>query len=186
MLHYIVMEEGFLNPGATLKLAGVDEGMRVADLGAGAGFFARAAGRLVGEGGVVWAVDLNRELLSRIKNFGEAEGLHNIEVLHGDAEVAGGTNLPSDSFDFCIAANLLFSVEHKGECVAEVRRILKKSGRALFVDWQDSFGGLGPRADHVITLEAAQKLIEQHGLSLLGRVPAGAYHWGLVVRKKSA
>ncbi len=162
------------------------EGMRVADLGAGAGFFARAAARLVGDGGVVWAVDLNRDLLSRIKNFAAAEGLHNVEVLHGDAATVGGSNLPGESFDFCIAANLLFAVDEKGECIAEMRRLLKKSGRLLVVDWEDSFGGLGPHPEHVLSGAAGQKLLEQHGFALVGRVPAGAYHWGLVVRKKSA
>ncbi len=180
------VETGFLNPAKALERAGVHEGMRVADLGSGAGFFARAAGRAVGEGGVVWAVDVNRDLLSRIKNFAVAEGLHNVEVLHGDVEVNGGTNLPSESFDFVLATNLLFSVEHKGECLGEIRRILKKSGRALIIDWQDSFGGLGPHPDHVLTMEAGQKLLEQHGFTLLGKIPAGAYHWGLVVRKKAA
>lgn len=180
------MEEGFLNPTKTLRLAGLEEGQKVADIGAGAGFFARAAGRAVGEGGVVWAVDLNRELLSRIKNFAEAEGLHNVEVMHGDAGVAGGTNLPAESFDFVIAANLLFALEHKGECVAEIRRILKKSGRALIIDWADSFGGLGPHPDHVLTEGQGRRLFEQHGFQILGKIPAGTYHWGFVVRKKSA
>jgi ubiquinone/menaquinone biosynthesis C-methylase UbiE len=131
-------------------------------------------------------VDLNRELLSRIKNFAAVEELHNVEVLHGDAEVVGGTGLPSDTFDFVIATNLLFAVENRGECAAEIRRILKKSGRALVVDWQDSFSGLGPHAGHVITAAAGQRLLEQQGMVLVAKVPAGAYHWGLVVRKKSA
>jgi ubiquinone/menaquinone biosynthesis C-methylase UbiE len=160
--------------------------MQVADLGSGAGFFARAAARAVGEGGVVWAVDLNRELLSRIKNFAAAEGLYNVQVVHGDAEIVGGSNLPAESFDFVIAANLLFTVENKGEAIGEIRRLLKKTGRALVIDWQDSFGGLGPRPDHVVSAAQGKKLLEQHGMSVLGRVPAGAYHWGFVVRKKSA
>jgi ubiquinone/menaquinone biosynthesis C-methylase UbiE len=180
------MEEStFLNPVRAVRMAGIHEGMHVADFGSGSGFFARAAARAVGDAGVVWAVDVNRELLSRIKSVASGEGIHNIEVLHGDAGVTGGTSLPDEQFDFVIAANLLFSVEEKAECVAEMRRVLKKSGRALVIDWSSSHGGLGPHPDHVFTAEQAKKLFESHGFSVLGAVPAGGYHWGFVVRKKS-
>ena len=175
-----------MNPGAVLRAAGIHEGMQVADFGAGSGFFTRAAAREVDEGGAVWAVDINGDLLPRIKNFAAAEGLTNVEVVRGDVEIVGGSNLPSDSFDMVLATNLLFSLEHRGECVAEIRRVLKKSGRALVVDWAGSFGGLGPHPSHVLTLEAGRTLLEAHGLSILGAVHAGAYHWGFVVRKKSA
>lgn len=174
----------FLNPNAAVRAAGIHEGMQVADFGAGSGFFTRAAAREVGEGGVVWAVDINRDLLPRIKNVATAEGLTNVEVIHGDIEVAGGSNLPAGTFDACIVANVLFALEHKGECAAEIQRILKKSGRALVIDWRGSFGGLGPHAAHVLDKDAARALFEKHGFVVGASVPAGEYHWGFVVRKK--
>jgi len=167
-------------------MAGIHEGMKVADFGAGAGFFTRAAAREVGEGGVVWAIDMNRDLLPRIQNLARAEGLKNVEVMHGDVEVSGGSNLPAESFDFVIAANILFTIENKGECIAEIRRVLKKTGRALIIDWDGSFGGLGPHTHHVVSADFARELLEGHGFSVIGRVPAGQYHWGFVVRKKSS
>jgi ubiquinone/menaquinone biosynthesis C-methylase UbiE len=181
------MQEGiFLHPASAVRAAGIHEGMLVADFGAGSGFFTRAAAREVGEGGAVWAVDQNRELLPRIKNLSLAEGLNNVEVIHGDIELVGGTNLPEGRFDLVLLSNVLFMLEHKGECAAEIRRVLKKSGRALVIDWSGSFGGLGPRSDHVVTEEAARTLFEHHGFSTGASVPAGAYHWGFVVRKKAA
>lgn len=162
------------------------EGMQVADFGAGSGFFARAAAREVGDGGAVWAVDINRDLLPRIKTLASAEGLQNVEVLQGDVEALGGTHLPDNHFDFCIATNLLFVIENKGECVAEIRRVLKPgSGKALVIDWTDSWGGLGPHKDHVIKEAEARKLFEGHGFVFVDRVPAGEYHWGFVVRRKA-
>jgi ubiquinone/menaquinone biosynthesis C-methylase UbiE len=158
--------------------------MYVADLGAGSGFFTRAAARVAGERGVVWAVDTNRELLPRLKNLAESEGLTNVEVVEGNVEVVGGTHLPDGAFDLAIASNILFSLEHKHEFVGEIRRILKKGGQVIVIDWSDSHGGLGPHPDHVVTSEAAEKMFETQGLQVVRAVPAGEFHWGFIARKK--
>lgn len=180
-----MIEGSFLIPAEALRAAQLHEGMQVADFGAGSGFFTREAAREVGEGGAVWAVDINRELLSRIKTLADAEGLKNVEVVQGDAEVVGGTHLPDAYFDLVIASNILFSIEDRGELVAEVRRVLKPHGRALIIDWAGSFNGLGPHEDHVVTQATARKLFEDHGFIFGGMAPAGTYHWGFIVRKKS-
>jgi len=178
-------ESTFLDPGRAVRMAKIHEGHLVADFGAGSGFFTRAAAREVGEGGEAWAVDINRDLLPRIKNLSSTEGLHNVHVVHGDIEAVGGTPLPPEHFDFVIISNVLFSAEHKVELVAEARRILKRPGRALVIDWSGSFGGLGPHESHVVSEREAKKLFEEGGFSHVEDIPAGAYHWGFVVRKKS-
>jgi FkbM family methyltransferase len=160
--------------------------MHVADLGAGSGFFTRAAARIVGEAGAVWAVDAQKDLLPRIKTLSQEEGLSNVEVLHGDAGRSSGTHLPAHAFDFVIAANLFFTLEDKHEAVAEIRRILKVNGEALVIDWSDSHGGLGPHPGHVLMREEAQKLFEKQHFSFVRNIPVGAFHWGFLVRKKAA
>ena len=177
-------EYSFLNPNEVLVHATLHAGMRVADFGAGSGFFTRAAAREVGEEGVVWAVDTNQDLLVRIKNLSLVEGLPNIEIIQGDAERAGGSNLPTGRFDFVIIANTLFSADEKLHVAKEAHRVLGPHGRALVVDWKGSFGGLGPHPEHVLTIGAARDLFEKAGFVYVGDVPAGSYHWGFVVRKK--
>jgi len=179
-------ESSFLNPLKVVRAAGIHEGMQVADFGAGSGFFTRAAARLVGQGGAVWAVDIHRDILPHIKSVATAEDLDNVEVVYGDVEVVGGSNLPAEGFDMVIVANLLFAAEHKRELAAEVRRVLKHGGRTLVVDWRESFGGLGPHQDHIVSAAAAQKLFESQGFAPPTQVQAGEYHWGLLFRKSSA
>jgi arsenite methyltransferase len=178
-------ESSFLNPAKALALADVSEGLEVADFGAGSGFFTRAAARLV-DPGTVWAVDDNGELLSRIKSLALTEGLKNVEILRGNIESPQGCGLPKDHFDVVIAANILFSADNKKQVVAEISRVLKRTGRAIVIDWSDSHGGLGPTKEHVVTEDVARALFEEAGFAYQGAIPAGEYHWGFVVRKKLA
>lgn len=177
-------ESSFLNPTYALQNAGLHEGQDVADFNASGGFFTRAAARAVGSG-TVWAVDDNGDLLSRIKSLALAEGLHNVEILRGNIEAQGGSGLPPGHFDVVIAANLLFSAYNKEAVAKEISRVLKKTGRAVVIDWSSSHGGLGPHPNHVISKNDALKLFEK-GFTHLFDIPAGAYHWGFVVRKSAA
>jgi ubiquinone/menaquinone biosynthesis C-methylase UbiE len=178
-------ESSFLHPERAVRAANIHEGMRVADFGAGSGHFSLAAARAVGHEGVVWAVDTDPGLLSRVKNLSTADGLHNVEVIRGDIEQEGGSTLPPGSFDFVIIANTLFSADDKAAVARETARVLKSpTGRALVIDWKESFEGLGPHPDHVVTAAAAKKTFEDNGFVVVNDLPVGHYHWGFVVRKK--
>ncbi len=177
-------ESSFLQPPAAVAAAGITEGMQVADFGAGSGFFTRAAAREVGKSGAVWAVDVHRDLLPRIKTLSDAEGLHNVEVMHGNIEDPEGSRLPAGRFDFVIISNVLFAAQDKAAVVAEAHRVLNKTGRALVIDWSDSFGGLGPHPDHVVSRDEAATLFERGGFRIGRDVPAGSYHWGFVAKNQ--
>lgn len=180
------MEElPFLIPARVLEDAKLEKGEQVADLGAGSGFFTIAAARVVGSSGSVWAVDLKPELLSRIKSHATSEHLKNVEVVRGDLEAGRGSNLPAGKFDFVIATNVLFWLEDKLAFAKEAHRLLKKGGRALVVDWKDSYGGMGPHPDHIITIGAARDIFEKAGFAFSHDVPAGSYHWGFIAIRKS-
>lgn len=178
------MESSFLNPQRTLAAAHISEGSRVADLQAASGFFARAAARAAGPGGQVWAIDPNPDMLPRLKNLADAEGLHTIEVVRGTLEKLHGTKLPDATMDVAILANALFSIEHKEAAAKEAHRVLRKAGRLVLIDWTDSHGGLGPREDHVVTKAQALEIFAAAGFAQPEDIPAGAYHWGLILRKK--
>ena len=177
-------KSSFLNPALVVRAARLYEGLKVADFGAGSGFFTRAAARLVGERGIVWAVDVHQDLLPRLKNLALAEGLRNVEVVCGDVEKQKGSHLPEGNFDVVIISNLLFGAEHKVAVAREAHRVLRGGGRALVVDWKGSFGGLGPQESHVVTAAAARSIFESEGFMHIEDVPSGAYHWGMILKKK--
>lgn len=176
-------ESSFLNPARLVVAAGIHEGHRVADLGAGSGFFTRAAARRSAPG-VVWAVDQQADLLPRIATIAKAEGLHNVEVMRGNIEQVGGSNLPDHFFDFCIIANVLFMLECRGCIAAEAARILKPTGKVVLVDWLGSYGGLGPHPRHVVGKAEALADFAAHGFVPADDLPAGEYHWSCILKRQ--
>src|SRR5260370_21902157 len=70
-----------LQPDRIMDVLGIKQGSNVADIGAGSGWFTVRAARRVGDGGVVYAVDINRDYLYYIENPARRDGLVNIRVI---------------------------------------------------------------------------------------------------------
>ncbi|MBI2096423.1 MAG: methyltransferase domain-containing protein [Candidatus Taylorbacteria bacterium] len=174
----------FTSPESNIEQFDVYAGLHVADIGAGSGFYTLALARKVGELGRVYAVDVQRDLLERIRNQAKAARLENVEIILGDAEKRGGTKLSDASVERAILSNVLFQADDHDALVEEVKRILKPGGRLLLVDWTaGGVGGVGPKSGAVPRSDAL-KLFEKHGFSLEGEIGAGDYHYGLILRKK--
>jgi len=172
----------FSDPQKNIESFGLSVGTSVADLGAGTGFYTMAAARAVGEGGRVYAVDIQADLLARIKAQAHQAHLNMIEVVHGDIEKIGGTRLRDGSVDAALVCNVMFQLENKEEFVQEVKRIVKPGGRVLVINWTDSFGGMGPQENKIIHADEVNELFTQAGFSFVANMSAGDHHYGLIFR----
>lgn len=173
----------FADPAGNISQFGIGEGKYVADLGAGSGHYSIAAAKAVGNTGRVYAVEVQKDLLERIKSLATEEGLGNIEMLWGDIEIMGGTKLRDQSVDIVILSNILFQLEDKQGCAKEVGRILKSKGRVLVVDWDGSYGGLGPTEESVYKASDARALFENLGYVYESDIQAGGHHYGFSMSK---
>ena len=167
----------FSDPASNLAKLGLTEGMKVVDLGAGSGFYSIEAGRRVGASGRVYAVDVQKDLLERLRSTASSQGIRNIEVVWGDAEKIGGTKLREGLADRVIASNILFQVEHRDDFCLEIKRILKQGGEVMVIDWSE-VSTLSPKS--VVTSMQAQTLFEKSGFKLEQSFAAGDHHYGMV------
>ncbi len=111
----------FTDPVKNLRAFGLGENMIVADLGAGSGFYTLAAAKMV-PNGRVYAVEIQRDFLTTIKNKTAEARLDNVECLLGDIERTGGTKIKDKVVDAVIASNVLFQVENKNKFIEEIKR----------------------------------------------------------------
>lgn len=174
----------FTDPEQNISQFQLLPGQKVADLGAGSGFYTLAAARAVGEKGRVYAVDVQKEILSRVKNDAAKAAISNIDVIWGDLESIGGTHIHDQIVDAAIVSNILFQITDRTTFMNELKRILHPGGRALVVDWSESYSGMGPPADLLFSKEDAIKLFEQNGFSIERAIPAGASHYGFIAKLK--
>lgn len=174
----------FSDPQKNIEQLGLMPGHKVADLGSGSGFYTFAAAQAVGSVGTVYAVDVQQDLLTKIKNEAGRQNLLNVETIWGDAETEGGTKLGDGSVDAVIVANVLFQAESRHGLLKEAARIAKRGGKVLVVDWMESFGGMGPHPDHVVTKDAARELAAGAGLKEEREITAGAHHYGFIFTKQ--
>lgn len=173
----------FSDPQKNIKEFGLQEGASVADFGSGSGHYTLIASDLVGDSGRVYAIDIQRELLKKVKDLSSGSNQENIDVLCGDIEEIGGTKLADGVVNAIFLTNVLFQTEKKENVVAEAYRVLKKRGRVLFVDWLDSFGGIGPQPGNIVSEETVKTLFDNAGFQFDRRFDAGAHHYGLIFKK---
>jgi len=177
------MDMKFVIPEVVSTHFHLHEGDKVADFGAGSGFFMKVLSQAVGPEGRVYACEIQKNLVTKIGDLAHTQGLHNIDTLWCDLEANNGSKLPSDELDAGILVNTLFQIEDRPAALREIGRTIRSGGKLLVVDWTDTVPGLGPTPDHLITADDCTALLESHGFVLDHDFPAGEHHYGLAFRK---
>ena len=168
-----------------LKIA---DGAIVADLGAGGGWFTFRLARRVGPG-IVYAVDVQPQMIDAIQRHAERENLFNVRTILGTAD---DPKLPRG-----IDAALIVDAYHEMACAARpsceepvallrnVARTLKPQGRLGVLDFYPGQGGPGPAPDERVDPRAVIKAAAAAGLQLLTDkpVPPFQYQYLLVFGK---
>lgn len=171
----------FSDPEQNIQQFELKKGDHVADFGSGSGFYSFAAAEAVGENGKVYAIDVQKDLLQKLKNEARnVKHLTNIEIVWGDLDNLGGTRLRESSVDAVIAVNVFFQLENKNNTCLEMKRILKKGGRVLLIDWIN----LNNEKANSFTKEEARLLFSKNVFVEEREFDAGIKHYGLIFIKK--
>lgn len=172
----------FAHPKRNVGALGIEPGMSVADFGSGSGIYVLHIAEALEHSGHVYAVDVQQDLLRRVKNEAHRRGFKNVGIIWTDLERPGSSKLADKTLDLVLISNLLFQIENKAAVLAEAWRILKPTGRLAIIDWSESFGGMGPIKENVVTKEAALALARDSGFELQREFSAGAHHYGMMLR----
>jgi ubiquinone/menaquinone biosynthesis C-methylase UbiE len=132
--HRLIRQSKFLNPHTRrlLQDAGIRAGMRVLDVGSGAGDVALLAAELVGPGGSVVGMDRNPGVLAMARERAHAAGLSNVSFMEADLQ----TVAPRGDFDAVTGRLVLLFAPDPVETLRTLSRQLRPGGIMMFQEWQ--------------------------------------------------
>jgi len=173
------MEPGFLNPQKVLNELKLKGDLIAADFGSGSGGWTIPLAKRL-RFGKIYAIDILQEPLSALKSKSEMERVYNIETICSNVEQKKGSTLPESSCDLVLMTNLLFEAEDKKIIIEEAKRILKKGGQILIVDWLPE-AARGP--SERVSPEEVKQIAKKLGLKLEKEFSAGVFHYGILLTK---
>ncbi len=168
-----------------LEQAEIKAGNTAADFGCGNSlFFIYALLTLVGEKGVVYAIDVLPEIIDTVKREIRHHNLNGIIPLQANLDVAKQLKLDSDLLDQVFIISTLHQSTNSLAMLSEAQRLLKNTGHLVIVDWHtDSIHPLGPHHSRRLSEQSVIEIAEASGLSLYKQFKAGPYHYGLIFKK---
>ena len=112
-----------MNPANTLKIADVQSGQTVLEVGCGTGFFTIPAAQMVGDHGFVIALDASSGFLEVVAEKVQEADLNNVRIMQRDAL---NTGLETESIDKALLFGVIpFPLLPLDKLLPEMHRVLK-------------------------------------------------------------
>lgn len=116
-----------------LDAVGLEAGDRIADIGAGTGFFSHLFATTAGSEGWVFAVDIAPQFLKHINERATEDNVPNISAVLGSARAV---NLPPQSIDKAFTCDTYHHFEYPMTTLASIHSALKPDGEFFVIDFE--------------------------------------------------
>ena len=134
----------------------------IADIGAGSGYHAFRMAPLAKKG-LVYAVDIQQEMLMAIEKSKESRKIRNIETILGSEK---GVHLPKNSVDKILMVDVYHEFNFPSEMIASMKNALKPNGQLFLIEYRDEDSKVPIKKIHKMTKKQAVKEMEAAGFKL--------------------
>jgi len=151
-----------LAPDDIFSLLDVEDHETVLDFGAGTGFLTIPISERLSDG-KVYAVDVQEEMLDKLRNKCQEDGCGNVQILLNEE---GSIPIENEEIHKAFLINVLHEIEDE-TTFEELYRVMKKDGQMCVLDW-DKEGGTshGPPAYERLSECDAIELLEGYGFEV--------------------
>lgn len=168
-------------PDQIMDAMGIADASVVADVGAGSGWFTIRLARRVGPRGVVYAQDVQPEMLDAIARRVQREGLANVRTIRGRGS---DPHLPAGELDAVLVVDAYHEIDDRVTMLANIARSLKPQGRIGVVDFRLDGAGPGPLLDERVSPDVVVKDADKAGLRLIRQETFLLYQYFLIFGAK--
>jgi ubiquinone/menaquinone biosynthesis C-methylase UbiE len=120
-------------PDLAIPALKLKEGDAVADIGAGTGYYTRLLARAVGNKGMVYAVEIQQEMLDLLTNKMASLQITNVKPVLGTVT---DPKLSPTSIDLVLLVDVYHEFDHPWEMINAICAALKSGGRIAFVEFR--------------------------------------------------
>lgn len=156
-------------------------GMRVADLGAGTGYFSGYLSKSVGSAGTVFAVDTEPNLVVHLRERAEHENTPNVVPILASPD---NPRLPAASVDVVLIVDTYHHVDGRRDYFRRLQRSLTRDGRVAIVDWHKRDLPVGPPPSHKLAREQVLEEMAAAGYVLVEEPSVLPYQYFLIFRPR--
>ena len=146
-----------------LEALAVEPGQTVCDMGCGNGFYTLELARRVGPRGVVYAVDIQPEMLHMLAERAAAEGVANIRAVLGTPI---DPRLPQAGVDLVLCVDVYHEFSHPEEMLARIRASLKPGGRLVLAEFRGEDPAVPIKPLHKMTKRQIRAELEPAGFAV--------------------
>ena len=140
------------------------EGMNVCDLGCGNGYWTLPIARDVGKDGKVYAVDIQREMLQKLRQRSSKYKLDNIKPVLGKVD---DPNLPANKMDLVLMVDVYHEFSHPESMLWGIRRSLNSKGVVALLEYREEDPGVPIKPLHKMSKRQIMKEYTANGFKLV-------------------
>ena len=134
----------------------------IADIGAGSGYHVFRLAPLAKKG-LIYAVDIQSEMLMAIEMTKESRKIRNIETILGNEK---SVHLPNNSVDKILMVDVYHEFNFPVEMIASMKNALKSNGQLFLIEYRKEDSKVPIKKIHKMTEKQAVKEMEAAGFKL--------------------
>ncbi|MBT3805340.1 MAG: class I SAM-dependent methyltransferase [Desulfobacula sp.] len=172
-----------INSDILMEVLPVKPGSVVLDLACGKGIYCMFLSEIVGDTGLIYAVDLWEEGIRLIGKEIEEKNITNILPLLDDATAQ--IEIDDYSVDVCLMATVLHDFEEmnkSGAVIEQVKTILKPGGYLAVIEFKKIDGPPGPPMKIRLAEDDTEKMVSGYGFKKVKIVDIGEYNYLMIFK----